>query len=207
MDSPLASWARVRDLDHVPEDLLPPATPLLRRGLGVGTRLAREATPGRVIAFENALRRNERRTTGVCRGTLPGGLDGVLAYHSYLQEDRGDGGREWAEWTATVVYADLGDEGRAVGELTGGRRSVRAGIIRSRRGGFVAPPSTQAERDGVTWTFVPAVEAATVDAFAGVLAGAPEGVRVEVAYGALCVWVAGRVTAPAQLDALCRSSA
>ena len=210
----LAGWARDRGLTHLAHGLLQPVTPRLRKGLGVGThRSLRAGSSGR------QQKRPERSTSDICRGSLPGGIEGVLAHHTHLTEDSSDeGGSRWLAWTSTVVLAELGDAARAVCTASAGRRTpmrALASFGRPRpssdpRRTTVPPPTTQELRDGRTWTISPAEDGATLDmlaaASAPALAEAPDGVEVEVEFGVLCVWVGRELTDGAELDALCRAA-
>ena len=54
---------------------LPPVTPRLRRGLGVGTRRAYEAKPGAMIEYSDCRKRPERESVERYRGPLSDGVD------------------------------------------------------------------------------------------------------------------------------------
>ena len=82
--------------------VLPPTTPLLRHGLGIGTRRAYTATPGRIQSFGDPRTRPERETEILRAGVLEGGLVGVLGHHTHLAEGI-SGSFAWAAWTSTVV--------------------------------------------------------------------------------------------------------
>lgn len=163
-------------------DTLPPHTALLRRGLGLGTRRAYTATPGRMIAYDAPRDRPERETEVLRDGALPGGLDGILAYHTHLAEGPGEG-HSWAAWTHTVVYAEVPAANRVLGVASFGHTEpVRAAFTIGRRDKGSDP----------------------LPAFRFDL---PAGVRVEVEHGVLCAWMDGRVTDPARLQTLCRAAA
>jgi hypothetical protein len=216
----LAGWARERGLDHRAEGLLAPVTPRLRRGLGVGTRKAYRADPGSrwSTIFDKDEKRPERGTYDVCRGTLTGGVDGMLAHHIHLVEHNDEDGRRWEAVTSTVVVADLGDAARAVGLVDAGARTAMRALVsfgRRRESSdptrtMVEPSTTREVRDGRTWTLTPAEDAETLELLAGgssrALAEAPAGVEVEIEYGVLCVWVGRELTDAAELDALCRAA-
>ena len=214
----LAGWARDRGLQHLADGLLQPVTPRLRQGLGAGTpRSLRAGGPGSTM-LDRQRKRPERRSSDICHGGLPGGLEGVLAHHTHLTENGGEDGPSWLAWTSTVVVAELGDAARAVCTASVGRRTpmrALASFGRPRpssdpRRTMVPPPTTHELRDGRTWTLSPAEDGATLDILAAAsgpaLAEAPDGVEVEVEFGVLCVWVSRELTDAAELDALCRAA-
>jgi hypothetical protein len=222
--SPLAAWAATRGLEHRAEGLLPPVTPHLRRALGAGSHKASTVEPSTSgwTTYSSARRveRPERATTDRCEGVLPGGLTGMLARHTHLDEcSDGDGGSFWAAYTSTVVFAELGDARDAVCELAVGRRTpvkALASFGRARpssdpRRSMVAPPRTSDVRDGLTWSITPAEDAATLDTLVAAagpeLAVAPKDVAAEVEFGYLCVHVPRALSDAAELDALCRAAA
>ena len=169
-------------------DALPPNTPLLRRGLGVGTRRAYAATPGPINTFDDPRKRPERATAILRAGVLEGGIVGVLGHHTYLGPGPGDG-NHWAAWPYTVVYAELPAANRLLGQAWFGHaQPVSVGLTldlrRGRRDAIPAEPTAPE-----TFTFLP-----------------PEGVQIEIEFGMVCAWMPGRVTDPAQLDTLCRAA-
>jgi hypothetical protein len=169
---------------------LPPNTPQLRRGLGVGTQRAFAATPGRIQSYGDPRTRHERETEVLREGVLPGGLVGVLGHHTHLAEGIA-GSFKWAAWTNTIVYAELPVANRVLGRAWFGRREpVRAGLTLDFRRNH--------RRDSV-----PAEDADRPDPERFAL---PPGVHVEIEYGRLCAWIEGRVTDPGRLEALCRAA-
>jgi hypothetical protein len=222
-DPALSEWARRRGLSHQAEGLLPPVTPRLRAGLGIGTQKSFRTKPGAgsfgSTLLERGEKRPERATHDICVGTLPGGLDGLLAHHTHLADDTSDEGADlWLAWTSTVVFAELGEASRGIGTASAGpRTSARALLSFGRprsssdpRRTMVPPPVTRDVRDGLTWTISPAEDAATLEELVGAssraLAAAPAGVEVELEFGMLCVWVGRELTDAAELDALCRAA-
>jgi hypothetical protein len=217
----LEAWARARGLRHEAEGLLAPLTPRLRRALGAGAHTAAQAPAGdgwlATSGPQRPRSRPERRTTDLCRGLLPGDLDGVLAHHTHLVHDPGGEGPDWVAHTATVVVAAPPGAGRAVGVADAGRRHpVRAGLVVGRerpsgdpRGSVVPQPCSRFEAHGVAWSLRPAEPEATREALAeaGAALAAAGHAEVEIEFGAVCVWVQGAVTEPARLDALCRAAA
>src|SRR5689334_17804503 len=167
---------------------LPPNTPLLRRGLGIGTQRALEASPGSIRTFGNLRKRPERESTILREGVLEGGLVGVLAHHSHLGQGPGEG-YDWAEWTDTVVYAELPVANRVLEQAWFGHaQPVSVGAtLDLRRGRADAIPAEPKAPDA--FTFLP-----------------PKGVSIEVEFGAVCAYMEGRVTDPARLDMLCRAA-
>ncbi|MDA0170997.1 hypothetical protein OJ998_17975 [Solirubrobacter taibaiensis] len=163
---------------------LPPATPHLRHGLGVGTQRAYAASPKNLL--QPAETRPERETTVLRSGVLPGGIEGVLAHHTFLGPAAGGHGLSWAERASTIVYAELPAANRLVSHASYGHREpVRAALTLSlnRREAIPAAPV----RTGPPVTV-------------------PEGVQLEIEHGVLCARIDGRVMDPARLDALCRAA-
>jgi hypothetical protein len=61
----------------------------------------------------------ERSTHHLCRGTLPGGLDGVVAHQLHLRQGGGEDGKSWQAMPHTVVVAQLPEGARVACELSG----------------------------------------------------------------------------------------
>ena len=185
---PMQQWARDRGLDFLPDGLLPAWTRTLAAGAGAGSHRA-----GLVIAQTDHSRSStggwkkypERAHHHLCRGTLPGGLEGVVAHQVHVELDSDSEGESWYAFPTTVVVARLPEGGRVVQELT-----VRE---------FEWRPEPAEEPALLAELRSPDVEAA--------LAAAPRGTRIEYRYGGLCVAQRGAVTDPAALDALCRVAA
>ena len=162
---------------------LPPATPHLRHGLGVGTQRAYAASPRTVR--QPAETRPERETTVLRSGILRGGIEGVLAHHTFLGRAPGDN-LWWAERASTIVYAELPAANRLVSHAAYGHREpVQAALTLSFNGREAIPPAPVRTGPPVT---------------------VPDGVFVEIEHGVLCARIDGRVMDPAQLDALCRAA-
>jgi hypothetical protein len=152
----MEEWARARGLEFAADGLLPPWSATLAAGGA------------------------ERSTHDLCRGTLPGGLPGVVAHHVHFSHAR-DG--TWEALTDTVVLARLPEGARAVCELRG--PDWRAD-----------PPED------------PRLLATVLGAGAdSALAGAPPRTTVELRYGTLCVTAPGAIADAAALDALCAVAA
>jgi hypothetical protein len=185
---PMQQWARDRGLEFHPEGLLPAWTRTLARGAGAGAHRA-----GLVTAQTDHSRSSrggwtkypERGHHHLCRGTLPGGLEGVVAHQLHLELDSDPEGESWYAFPTTVVVARLPAGSRVVQDLT------------IRDGEWQADPPEDPALLGELRS--PTLEAA--------LAAAPPGARIEYRYGGLCVAVRGAVTDAAALDALCRAAA
>lgn len=178
----LRAWAAARGLAYEEEGLLPPISSVLRLGLGVGPKragLITDQSGGGYTARGGFTRREERHTFNLCKGALPGGIDGVLAHHQHLETRSGSEGETWVAAVDTVVVARLPERSRAVCELRydgGGWRAER--------------PEDAAAVAAVTRDVRPGAET-----------------RVEYVDGVLCVWVPGIVEDGARLDALCAVAA
>jgi hypothetical protein len=185
---PMQQWARDRGLEFHPDGLLPAWTRTLARGAGAGGHRA-----GLVIAQTDHSRSStggwkkypERGHHHLCRGALPGGLEGVVAHQLHLELDSGSEGESWYAFPTTVVVARLPAGARVVQELTVHEFEWRAD-----------PPEDPA--------LLAELRSPDLDA---ALAAAPRGTRLEYRYGGLCVAVRGAVTDAAALDALCRVAA
>lgn len=184
----MEAWARERGLDFVPDGLLPAWTPTLAQGLGRGAhRAGLVIARGRhsVTSVGGLTKYPERASHDLCRGTLPGGLEGVVAHHLHLDLHGASDGESWKAFPDTVVVARLPAGARVVQELT-----IRAGAWQ------VEP----AEDPALLATLrTPQVEAA--------LAAVPDDTTLEYRYGGLCVASPHAVTDAAVLDALCRLAA
>jgi hypothetical protein len=221
----LRAWADGRGLAYADERLLPPLTTRLRAGLGTGDKRSEVGVPrfgGRATSTSHHTR-PERRSSEVCRGTLPGGLDGTLAHHVYLGSwtHTETGGRYRRANRLTVVLATLPHGSRVASGLQAGAPGSQRALAQvdlGRRHAHdpvrtIAPhPTTRVERGGLAWSFATEEDDATVEAIAGpaqlaAFAAAPEDTRAEVEHGALCVFAPGLLDDPDALDALCRLAA
>src|SRR5215204_5107826 len=103
---PMQQWARDRGLEFHPDGLLPAWTETLAQGTGVGAHRA-----ALVIAQGERSRTStggwhkypERSSHHLCRGLLPGGLEGVLAHQLHLELDSDSEGESWDAVPTTVV--------------------------------------------------------------------------------------------------------
>jgi len=189
--------------------LLPPHTPLLRRGLG--PRRAYTATVGSITTFDAPRDRPERETEVLDRGLLAGAAEGVLAYHTHLAERHGRTG--FAAWTHTVVYAELPAANRILGKTSFGHREPvkAAGTLSLRKPKphvkgtvpFMSAPRLASGAMARRAVDEPKAELKGTVPFISV----PRGIEVEVEYGALCAYMPGRVTDPAQLARLWTTAA
>jgi hypothetical protein len=215
----LRGWAAARGLAYEEEGLLPPISSVLREGLGAGSHLAglitRESDHG-YTAEGGFTRRQERHTFNLCRGALPGGVEGVLAHHQHLESRSTSDGSTWVAAVDTVVVARLPERSRALCELRvtpGARAELKALFSFDASDGDtpLALPATgvqEATRGPHTFRINPPEDDATLDAVAGpdmltALAHAPADTQVEYVDGVLCVWARGIVEDHAALDALC----
>src|SRR4051812_29491485 len=91
----LAAWAAARGLTYEPHGLLPPVTQLLAAGLGAGEHhagIVRQESAHSITRTGGFTKRPERYTDNICRGVLPGGLNGLLAHHVHLAYGYRDSG-------------------------------------------------------------------------------------------------------------------
>ncbi|MEA2126224.1 MAG: hypothetical protein QOI80_3006 [Solirubrobacteraceae bacterium] len=218
----LRAYAASRHLAYEEEGLLPPISTVLERGLGVGAHHAGVITsegPHGWSSRGGFTKWPERATKNLCRGTLPGGVDGVVAHHQHLELRTGgsDDGESWYVVTETVVVARLPERSRAVCELNvfpgtpGGTQALFSLDLSGGR----APITVGGDlgrltetRGGHTFDLNPAEDRATLDAIASpdtltALAHAPEGTRVELVDGVLCVSTRGIVEDHGALDTMC----
>lgn len=178
------AWAAQRGLAFEGEGLFPAATPLLREGLGEGPHragLITRETAHSTTSVGGFSKKPERHTANICRGRLPGGIDGALGHHFHL-EYRSDGDdSSWLAVPHTVVLAYVPEGARVCREL------------RFVNGGWITDPPESGQD----------VAELTRDAVI------PPGYdsTVEMRDGMLCVAVRGVVEDPALLDGLCRMAA
>ncbi len=211
----MQQWATARGLAFEEAGLLPPVTQTLRRGLGVGAHragfLTKETKHTREIRG-GLTRYEERSSHHLCTGALPGGVDGVVAQHLTMEKRRSNDGESWVAVPRTVVLAFIPEGSRCVRQLTatpGKLQAPSAGMtLNLNRGHGVAGIADRTiEHGGYIWRAVPAEDDARILRIArgaeAALAHAPEGTRVELNDGALCVSTGGIVTDAAVLDLLC----
>ena len=218
-NDPMQQWAQGRGLEFLPDGLLPPWTGALTRGTGAGSHRA-----GLVIAQGEHSRSSvgglkkypERSSHHLCRGTLPGGLDGVVAHQLHLSLESTSDGESWYAFPTTVVVARLPEGARVVQDLTGrpgvAGTPVTAAAVLDLSGGRgdalpVAAGTTQ-QRATHFWTADPPEDPALLGELIGpeidaALAAAPRDTVVEYRYGGLCVSARGAIVDAATLDALC----
>jgi hypothetical protein len=220
-NDPIEQWARDRGLEYVPDGLLPAWSAALAAGLGAGTHragLVTHRTANSAQAVGGLKKWPERGSHHLCRGRLPGGLEGVLAHHVHLALDSfgADDGQSWYAFPDTVVLARLVEGSRVVTHLRarpGAPGEVKA--LFTFGGGDDAAPALPVAgpqtltRGSHTWTADPPEDPAILDAIMSreldeALIAAPEGTEVELRYGALCVSAPNAITQAAALDALCR---
>jgi len=218
----LQSWASGRGLAWQPEKTLPPVTARLREGVGVGEHRASwrsVSDSGATSITGSNSKKPERQTVGVCEGSLPGGLGGVIGHHVHLI-DQGSGQEDrYLAITDTVVFAELPVRARPVFHLEGrkGGGGVKAAFTIGNDGelagpldGVVPAPSGKTESGGLRWISFPAEREerirGIVSASTRSLDGLPwERAQVEYESGRLAVWVRGQaLTDGGSLDALCR---
>jgi hypothetical protein len=186
-EAALQAWAAQRGLAFEGEGLFPAATPLLREGLDAGPHRAgviTSETEHSITSTGGFSKKAERHTANICRGRLPGGLDGALGHHFHLEyrSTGGEGGDSWLAVPHTVVLAYVPEGARVCRELR-----------------FV---------DGGWTTDPPEAGADVAELTAGVTV--PDGYyesTVEMRDGMLCVAVRGVVEDAAELDALCLAAA
>jgi hypothetical protein len=219
----MQAYATSRGLAYEAEGLLPPICSVLEQALGEGPHMASVITSesGHGWTARGGLTKYpERATRNICRGTLPGGLDGVLAHHQHLElrSSSSDGGQSHYVVTDTVVVARLPERARAVCELNvwpGAHETGGGALFSLNLSGGRAPITVSAglgrlveQRGGHTFDLNPAEDGATLDAIAGpdtltALAHAPESTRVELTDGVLCVSARGIIEDHGVLDTLC----
>jgi hypothetical protein len=215
----MTRWAAERGLDFEDVGLLPAWSRTLAAGLGAGDHragLVIKRTKHTMTSVGGFKKRPERATHHICRGRLPGGLDGVVAHHLHLYLDSDPDGQSWKATPDTVVVARLPEGARVLCELRGEPVAPGAAIGRvvdlSDGSGPPLQPRSSEDRGGYRWTADPAEDPALLREVLGAgldaaIAAAPAGTTVELRYGALCVSAEGAITDPAALDALCHVAA
>ncbi len=187
-----AAYAEQRGLSWQRHSTAPPATPLLRRG-------------------------DTRRVDESFSGTLPGGLDGELAFYAYEERSGGGSGGQAKELHHfTIVLSDLpGLEGRLPGLFVQRRSGFRfldgaEDVFRSNE--RITLESEVLDRKceifadrrcDASW-LRQLFEPSFVDFLAE---GAPEGFAFEVENGTLCVNVNRYRGKASELDELCTAAA
>lgn len=209
----LQAWAAARGLTYEEHGLLPAATDVLRRGLGAGEHRAgivRRRTKHSIEITHGFTKRPERYTENICRGRLPGGLEGVVAHHVYLVHGTSSDEGSWTAHPHTVVFAWVPEGMRVTRELKvlEPEPPIPVGaVVELSEDRMPDPEVGRVEIDGFLWRTDPPEEERAVNEMArGVAAellAAPEGTRVEMRDGCLCVSVLGVVEDHATLDGLC----
>ena len=224
MADDMSAWAAARGLSYLGERELPPQTTFLRYGLGVGEhRSSLVTTGGDLWNVQKGWlkKRPERATLNLCRGSLPGGLDGAIGHHVYLTDHgRGHSDGRYQAYIGTVVFAELPVGARASFNLEVNRvADLKTGFYigkgKPRETGdpletVVPIPTGRLPIGGFELTTWPEESEARMQAIAtpevrDALAMLPNETKVECESGRLCVFIRGRaVTDGQQLDALCR---
>src|SRR5215211_4204605 len=185
----MAGWADERGLDFEDAGLLPPWSRTLAAGLGAGEHragLVIERTKHSITSVGGFKKRPERSTHHICRGRLPGGLDGLVAHHLHLYLDSDPEGQSWKATPDTVVVCEL--RGKPMPP------DAKVGRVVDLSDGSGPPPQPRSseERGGYRWKADPAEDPALLRELLGAgldaaIAAAPAGTTVELRYGALCV--------------------
>ena len=186
------AYAEQRGLRWERNGIVPPSTPLLRRG-------------------------DTRRVDEMFAGTLPGGLDGELALYTYEERSSGGSGSQAKEiHHFTIVVSDLpGLEGKLPGLFVQRRSGFR--FLDGAEDVFRSTERIQLEsevldrkceifadrRCDANW-LRQLFEPSFVDFLAE---GSPEGFAFEVENGTLCVNVNRHRGKAAELDQICNSAA
>src|SRR3954468_22646357 len=186
----LQAWARERGLQFEGEGLFPAATSLLREGLGAGTHRAGmivSETAHSTTSVGGFGKKPERHTANICRGRLPGGVDGAVGHHFHLEyrSDGSDGGHSWLAVPHTVVGAYVQEGARVTRELT----LQEPGVWRT------DPPESPRDTEEMTREVNDA------------LLAAPAGTSVERRDGSICVAARGVIEDGTTLDSLCEVAA
>jgi hypothetical protein len=186
------AYADGRGLNRLGKGLLPPGTPLLRRG-------------------------DDRYAHQIMRGALPGGLEGTLALYTYEETHRdSDGDRQTTYYHFTVVLADVPESAVHVGELYCQRR-VGFRFLDSAEDVFRTRERITLESEALdqrceifagrgedpNWIrqlFQPSFVHWLGDE-------APDGIAFELVAGLLCVNVKGHLDSAADLDRMSEAAA
>jgi hypothetical protein len=183
----LRAWALERGLVFEGEGLFPAVTTQLREGLGAGTHRAGmivSETAHSTTSVGGFGKKPERHTANICRGRLPGGVDGAVGHHFHLEyrSDGSDGGHSWLAVPHTVVLAYVQEGARVARELK----------LQGPAVWMTDPPESPRDMQEMT-------REANDE-----LAAAPEGTSVEMRDGSICVAARGVIEDGATLDILCR---
>jgi hypothetical protein len=214
----LERWARDRGLTYEPSAVvLPPVSDRLMRSFGHPGAWAKVIGGKGGKGFGSEYERPGRFSENLCSGILPGGFEGTLGHHAYV-EDRGDADDErWHAMGFTAVVIDaleslrvtrwlVGDAPRKdpkldvdlVGETPYGPMIQEADLTPSLADRFAWRMPIRERREDVVRAFSPAL----VDA----LAAAPEGTRITVQSG----WIVAELWQyrweASELDGLCRTA-
>lgn len=223
MADDMSAWAAARGLAYLGERELPAQTTFLRHGLGVGEHRSSLVTTGGERWYVQKgwqKKRPERATLNLCRGRLPGGLEGAIGHHVYMTDHgRGHDDRYQAH-VGTVVFAELPVGPRASFNLEINR------VADTKTGFYIGkgkPESTDDPLEVVvpiptgrlpigdfeltTWPEEPEerMKAIATPEVRDALSLLPRETRVECESGRLCAFVRGCAITDGQLlDALCR---
>jgi hypothetical protein len=186
------AYSEGRGLSREGKGILPPGTPLLRRG-------------------------DNRYAHHIMRGTLPGRLDGTLALYTYEETHRdSEGDRQTTYYHFTVVLADIPESAPRIGELYMQRR-VGFRFLDSAEDVFRTRERVTLESEALdqrceifagrgedpNWIrqlFAPSFVHWLGDE-------APDGFAFELIAGLLCANVKGHLGTAVELDALCEATA
>jgi hypothetical protein len=186
------AYSTARSLNRRPRGMLPPNTPLLRKG-------------------------DKRYAEQIMNGTLPGGLSGALALYTYEEESTdSDGNRETESYRFTVVMHDVPATALRVSDLYCQRRSgfrwmdsvedvfrrmqrleLESEALDKRYEIFFGP------NDNENWMkqlFAPSFVVWLSEQ-------APDKIAFELSGGSLCVNVKGHHDSAAEFDEICEAAA
>jgi hypothetical protein len=215
----MEAYAAQRGLVFEEAGLLPAATQVLSEGAGTGSRLAgivRDESEHSTFTVGGLTVRPERYTANICRGRLPGGVDGLVAHHVHLEWNPRAGGDHggWNAGVDTVAFARLPGATRVVRNLQAHPLAARSSaeaqfdLTMDALGATGPQPISTEQHGGYSWVASPGEDQRLLQAIvepvaAGPLFAVPPGTRIELQDGTLCVSVRGTLEDPAQLDALC----
>src|SRR6266511_3600091 len=185
------TYAEARGLSREQRGVLPPGTPLLRRG-------------------------DDRYAHQIMRGALPGGLEGAVALYTYEDTDTdSEGNRQTTYYNFTVVISDVPETAPYVGELYCQRRAGFR-FLDSAEDAFRTRKRVQLESEALdqrceifagrdqdpNWLrqlFDPSFVYWLGDE-------APDGTAFELVAGMLSVNVKGHLDSAAELDRVCEAA-